>query len=32
VGKMVDQNECIVLLNTGSGLKYLDVLGSKPSQ
>jgi len=32
VNKMVDQNECIVLLNTGSGLKYLDVLASYPSQ
>ena len=24
--EMVDKNECIVLLNTGTGLKYLDVL------
>ena len=32
VDKMVDQNERIVLLNTGSGLKYLDVLASHPSQ
>ena len=32
VDKMVDQNESIVLLNTGSGLKYLDVLASHPSQ
>ena len=32
VDKTVDRNECIVLLNTGSGLKYLDVLASQPSQ
>ena len=30
--KTVDKDECIVLLNTGTGLKYLDVLPTKQNQ